>query len=165
MNKRDTTPSKNEDETVKHTFLPQFTRLFSANYIKRIFSFTIQSLIWVALLFLLAANVLLSHSGIATYVENSLRTLSQSTKTTNVLGTTSDKIEESPTAEDLKNQYARWNKIVDELPDYRDGHFVLATIAYQLGDTGASRKHLMKVKDMDPNFPGLFQLEALLGQE
>jgi len=81
-----------------------------------------------------------------------------------VLGTTNEASRAIPTIEELKQQYAHWEKIVNELPDYRDGHFTLATLAYQLGDINASLEHLMKVKQMDPNFPGLIQLEKLLEQ-
>lgn len=165
MNKRDSSSSNGVNQPSKGIHLPQFTRLFPASFSKRFFSVVIKGAIWTLLLFLLVTNVALSHGGFASYFETALRRISHGVTTrSNVLGTTSSGSEASPTIDDLRKQYAHWEKIVEELPDYRDGHFTLATLAYQLGDMDESRKHLMKVKEMDPNFPGLAQLEELLAK-
>lgn len=163
MNKRDTSPSNKTTNPHQRVYLPQFTRLFSAISSKRIFFLTIKSIAWILLLFLIGTNIALSRHEVALYFENTIRKiLSKNTTQKNVLGTTNEDPRAIPTIEDIKHQYAHWEKIVNELPDYRDGHFTLATLAYQLGDINASREHLMKVKQIDPNFPGLIQLEKLL---
>lgn len=163
MNKRDPSPNHSEGQPPKSNYLPQFTRFFSAPLAKRLFSMSIKGAIWTLLLFLLLTNVALSNRGVASYFEATFRRISGGgAKQPNVLGTTSKSSNASPTIGDLKKQYDHWEKIVAELPDYRDGHFALATLAYQLGDTDASMQHLMIVKEMDPNFPGLKQLEAVL---
>jgi tetratricopeptide (TPR) repeat protein len=165
MNKRDTSLSNKTTSPRQRVYLPQFTRLFSALSPKRVFFIAIKSIAWILLLFLIGTNIALSHHEVALYFENTIRKiLSKNTTQTNVLGTTNEASRAIPTIEELKQQYAHWEKIVNELPDYRDGHFTLATLAYQLGDINASLEHLMKVKQMDPNFPGLIQLEKLLEQ-
>ena len=45
-----------------------------------------------------------------------------------------------------------WQDVARQFANYRDVHFRIATIQYQLGDTQSARKSLEKVLSIDPNF-------------
>lgn len=62
----------------------------------------------------------------------------------------------------LKKQIIRWEEIIAARPDYRDGYYALATLEYQMGNTEKSKKYLGVVKRLDPNYPEITELEALL---
>lgn len=81
--------------------------------------------------------------------------------TVNTLGasdTTQDKISKK----ELTSHYQRWKEVVQQHPDYRDGLFTLATIAYQLGYFDESVEYLQKVTELDPNYPGIKKLHQAL---
>lgn len=61
----------------------------------------------------------------------------------------------------LERQYAYWTEVLHDNPDYRDAHYQAALIAYQLGDKEKLQAHVEQMRNIDPNFGGIGQLEAL----
>jgi tetratricopeptide (TPR) repeat protein len=61
--------------------------------------------------------------------------------------------------------YTYWVEIVRAHPDYRDGYFMVATLAYQRGNIREAREYLNKVSEIDPNYPGIPQLAEMLSEE
>lgn len=80
----------------------------------------------------------------------------------NVLGIQDQTHPTPPQKDTLESEYLYWLSVVHDHPDYRDGFFRLATIAYQRGDLEKLREFLGNVRSLDPNFSGLQQLEALI---
>ncbi len=81
---------------------------------------------------------------------------------TAVLGLTDATQIETVSLDEIKNQYAYWQTVVQDHPDYRDGFYMAALLSYQLGDTTEAKKYLDKVKTIDPNYPEITKLEELL---
>ncbi len=66
--------------------------------------------------------------------------------------------------EDLIKQEQYWQQVVTKYPDYRDGHFTLALLAYQLGEKSVARKELAAVLAIDPDFTQAQGLSSRLGK-
>lgn len=54
--------------------------------------------------------------------------------------------------EALLSEIATWETIVSSHQDYRDGHFQLALLYYQIGDTQRAQESLRSTLYIDPNF-------------
>lgn len=63
---------------------------------------------------------------------------------------------------DLETEYHYFQTLVRNHPDYRDGFYRLALLSYQLGRNEEALEHLETVRVLDPNFPGILELETLL---
>lgn len=56
----------------------------------------------------------------------------------------------------------KWEQILKERPDYRDGWIQLAAIYYQLGDKQKSKEAILKAKSIDPNNKTVLSFEKFL---
>lgn len=65
----------------------------------------------------------------------------------------------------LQNTYEYWLWVIRDHPDYRDGYYMAAILAFQLGDVNASREFVNTVRRLDPNYPGIKQLETLFSEK
>lgn len=61
-----------------------------------------------------------------------------------------EKIERQP--EEIRKEIQKWEKIILEKPNYRDGYFKLAVLNYQIYQDIEAKKYLSKVLELDPNF-------------
>lgn len=52
----------------------------------------------------------------------------------------------------LTKELAYWQDVARRYGDYRDAHFRIATLHYQLGEVIQAKKSLEKVLALDPNF-------------
>jgi tetratricopeptide (TPR) repeat protein len=52
-----------------------------------------------------------------------------------------------------------WQQLVQEKPDYRDGHIILAQLAYDLGEKEEAKTHLAIAQTLDPNNETVIHLE------
>ena len=88
-----------------------------------------------------------------------------SQKEENVLGAATQAFEKAKEApEKLSGEISFWEEVVKEKPDYRDAYLRLAVLNYQLKKKEAAREYLRKVKEEDPNFPAIRELERMLGE-
>lgn len=55
-----------------------------------------------------------------------------------------------------------WQGVVADRPEYRDGYFMLAVLAYRLGKKQEARVNVEKVLEIDPNFKEGRELEKIL---
>jgi len=134
-------------------FFPQFTRLISAPFVNGLGTRALRFSTWGLLAVLLAVNI---------YVFKE-----QNTRFTNVLGTSAGAIPQElvQTENDVERRYAEWHRTIQLHPDYRDGYYMLALLAYQLNRIEESKSYLTIIKNLDPNFSGISALEALLLKE
>lgn len=89
-------------------------------------------------------------------------TIPSAAKTKAILGA-SDSLAAEHAA--VQNRYNYWQNVIRNHPDYRDGYYMVAVLAFQRGNIRESRMHLNKVKVLDPNYPGIALLEPLLTEE
>lgn len=133
---------------------PQFTRLFAANKFQQVGNWIVRLSLFVFVGALIGSNLV------------TLRNASSPYKNPNVLGSMTNGTQpESSTAQQLEHEYARWQTIIKQHPDYRDGFYTLSLLAYQLQQIQEAKNYLSVVKKLDPNYPGISQLEALLYKE
>lgn len=66
---------------------------------------------------------------------------------------------------ELLGEVGKWEKIVAEYPDYRDAHFTLALLYYQVQDKGRSSYHLDQSLKIDPNFAKGRELRELISEK
>ncbi len=52
----------------------------------------------------------------------------------------------------LTKELAYWQDVVRQYDNYRDAHFRIATLQYQLGQVNQAQKSLERVLVLDPNF-------------
>jgi hypothetical protein len=64
----------------------------------------------------------------------------------------------------LKSDYAFWEMVASEKPEYRDGLIMAGLYAYQLRNIGESRKYLEKAYTLDPNYEPLNALLEKIGK-
>lgn len=62
----------------------------------------------------------------------------------------------------IEADIARWEKIVEDRPNYRDGYFELAVLTYRLDRIYETRFYLRKVFLLDPNYQPARELEEKL---
>ncbi len=149
---------------------PHYTRLFSALPRLPRLSITGKILIWSVLTIAIYTNLTITDFAAAKQLNAFLgqrMTFFASGKTSQaILGA-------SQTQPNGNNQihttadtrYAYWMEIIRAHPDYRDGYFMVATLAYQRGNIREAREYLNKVREIDPNYPGIPQLAELLSEE
>lgn len=65
---------------------------------------------------------------------------------------------------ELRKEIQKWEKIVQNKPDYRDGYFQLAVLHYQLYEDKKAKVYLEKVLSLDPNFEPGKRLKDLMGK-
>ena len=87
------------------------------------------------------------------------------TTATNVLGDTTNDASPINTWKNeqkaLSAQYAYWESITEEYPNYRDGCLALARLAYMLNKPDEVKINLQKAEHLDPNGFNLRSFEAL----
>lgn len=52
----------------------------------------------------------------------------------------------------IQQKIALWERIVATHPGYRDGNFMVAIYAYQIGDITTTKQYLRTTLSIDPNF-------------
>lgn len=140
---------------------PHYTRLFSASRFSPVLRFGGRLLLWVALVAGISINIAALHrtpkgAGAWTTIVS---------RAANVLGTSdTTNTDIRPNNKDDKAEYSFWIEIINTHPDYRDAHVNAAILAYKLGLTDEARSHANKVKELDPNYPGISLLEDLLSK-
>jgi|GEM_PF-695724 len=149
-----------------HKKFPQYTRFFSAPILCQIRAIVLPIGLWI----FLAATI---YANIALFSPQSIKSLQQAAyhlkpvdAVRNVLGVSvePEKQKEANTKKLLEKEYQHWRDVINEHPDYRDGYVALVTLSYQLGLRAESQKYLATVRTLDPNYPGITTLEALLAQ-
>lgn len=66
---------------------------------------------------------------------------------------------------ELEAQASEWEQVVSRAPDYRDGHYNLAILYYQLRERDLAMQHLNEALEIDPNFQkGLNFKGSILGE-
>ena len=132
---------------------PQFTRLFTASRFQWIRSVAAKAGMWGLLVALLGANI------------QAFKTQGEANK--DILGaSTGRSIQQSTQSnEALEKNFSEWQKTIQQHPDYRDGYYMLAILAYQLNRIEEAESYLSVVKKLDPNYDGISPLEALLSIE
>lgn len=132
--------------------------------LKRIFTTTQKMIFWIALIGLIGINAHLTQP----WINNLLTEAFIPDGSRAILGAQSDKTSASQNSghyQQVTTQYAYWQSIVALHPDYRDGYYMLALLAYKLGKYTETKTYLMKVQTIDPNYPGPETLRALLPKE
>lgn len=137
---------------------PHYTRLFSANILPAVLRKGGKLILWTLLALSVAANIIILNPGVLP-----LPLLKSAQIPDNDILGTSDQIGETQKNKLLAEEYRYWTEIIQDHPDYRDAHVHAAIIAHKLGHTEDSRNHLNKVRNLDPNYPEISSLEALLG--
>ncbi len=59
-------------------------------------------------------------------------------------------------------QAAYWQMTEKKYPNYRDGYFQLALLAYRVGDNQKANEYLQQVETLDPNFEGVQLLRSYI---
>lgn len=52
----------------------------------------------------------------------------------------------------VTTELAKWKKIVEDKPDYRDGWYQIAVLEWRLSDTESAKNSLIKSLELDPNY-------------
>lgn len=66
---------------------------------------------------------------------------------------------------ELEMRAVEWEQVVSRAPDYRDGHYNLAILYYQLRKRDLAMQHLNEALEIDPNFQkGLNFRGSILGE-
>jgi tetratricopeptide (TPR) repeat protein len=68
--------------------------------------------------------------------------------------------EENP--EELKKLISKWEKVISENPNYRDGYLHLAFYYFKLGEKEKAKENLSKAIDLDPNYELSKELEKII---
>ena len=122
--------------------------------------------LWLILILCILANLAITNPSVTIYINRAIKRLGFTTapaqKSTAILGASDAQITDMGAQQ---NKYDYWQDTITNHPDYRDGHYMAAILAYQMGNITLSRAHLDKVKNLDPNFPGTSQLEILFPEE
>lgn len=155
--------------TVSHAFrriieLPHYPRFISAVIKNRYVSALGHTLLWATLGTFVYSNVGVTHPISLTQAFSSVTRLLHipPPQNTAVLGLTDTVKVETNALGAIRNQYAYWQTVIQDHPDYRDGFYMAALLSYQLGNTTDARTYLDKVKNIDPNYPEVTKLEELL---
>jgi len=92
-----------------------------------------------------------------------------SSKNSLVLGSTSrlDDLwtnwqEQNPS--EIQKLIDKWEKIVAETPNYRDGYLYLSLYYFKLGNRQKAQENLEKALDLDPNYPPAWELKNLISK-
>jgi tetratricopeptide (TPR) repeat protein len=64
--------------------------------------------------------------------------------------------------EKIRGEIERWEKIVDERSDYRDGYLKLAVLYWRLGEEVKARENLDKALEIDPNYDLALELKGVI---
>lgn len=75
---------------------------------------------------------------------------------TNVLGAQTEK-------QRVEQDYAFWQSVIQEKPDYRDAYLVLGSLAYQLSRIEEGKTYADKALELDPNNTTSLKLRQLFG--
>lgn len=154
---------------------PQYPRLFSASIFAASQHAMVKTIYWALFVGLLAINTyaigqriprsafsyLKTKVSISPQLSVAIDRLSSvfSTRTTHtsVLGEAQE--HPDPSFESLTRAHSYWQNIVGSHPDYRDGYFNLAIIAYRMNNFPDARMYVKKVKELDPNYIPVLELE------
>lgn len=92
-------------------------------------------------------------------------TTQKQAQSTSVLGSADDQSKqatEQRNYEILQKQYAYWQTVISSHPDYRDGYYALAVLAYKLGRDADVGMYIGQVQKIDPNFVENERLQSVL---
>jgi hypothetical protein len=64
--------------------------------------------------------------------------------------------------QNIASEIRKWELVVNERPNFRDGYFQLAVCYYQLFNVEGARKNTLKALELDPNFIPAQQLLKLI---
>lgn len=64
--------------------------------------------------------------------------------------------------EELKKLIVKWETIISEKPDYRDGYLQLALLHYKLYENEKAKEYLQKALEFNPNFEPAREMEKIL---
>jgi len=64
----------------------------------------------------------------------------------------------------IESQFAYWNAVAGERPDYRDALVMAAAYAYQLGNTEEARTLINRAFALDPASPTARELKTIIGE-
>lgn len=98
-------------------------------------------LLWSAMVFVVSVNA-----------------INVSINPVNVLGATQTE------KETVLEEYAFWQKIVREKPEYRDAYIALTSLAYQLSKPEEAKAYLTQAATLDPNSEVIKKLFFLFGR-
>ncbi len=170
-------------------FFPQYHRFFPAPVFKHIVPVSIRVVLWIALIALVCANMLYWKPRFSLRRINSALTavakipfatrflpayifrglsFNLAAQPNNVLGAETQSGDSSDTQSQydrLIKQYDYWKSVIAQHPNYRDGYYMLATLSYQLGNYPDTRSYITRVQELDPNYPGIEVLSALLPKQ
>ncbi|MEK7533346.1 MAG: hypothetical protein AAB542_02820 [Patescibacteria group bacterium] len=166
MNKREPHQGTTDKGKREPSGFPHYPRLFSAPHIPRILGGVGKTLLWLILIFSILTSLTATSPAAGEQMDRILKQIGLMTtltaKNSAILGA-SDTLATENTA--VEHRYEYWQNVIRNHPDYRDGHYMLALLAFQRGNMDETRIHLNKVKILDPNYPGIALLETLLSGE
>ena len=169
---------------VKYIEFPHISRIFSALLWLALVSFifiniyakrTLTPLLWPRLIATLRAptNPTL-HTNLAKYywdyglLAESKKELALIDQANNVLGTATPPLDlfAQWEKEPLKNQQllVKWERIIQQYPDYRDAYLIAATLLYELGKAEEAHALATTAIALDPNNPIASRLLMILSQ-
>lgn len=128
---------------------PRNSRFFPAGFIRFLPRLAQITLLWSALITFVLINA----------------AIQKRAQSASVLGAIDDQSEQTTSQkryEILQKQYAYWQTVVSNHPDYRDGYYALAVLAYKLGQTADAVNFLRQVQSIDPNFVDSDRLQSVL---
>lgn len=155
---------------------PHNSRFFPAGLTRILPGLAQKALIWTVLVTLILINAAMALPSIRTKAQwfyTLVQPLKQHTaiigqnqaQSTSVLGAIDDQSEQTMSQlhyEILQKQYAYWQIVVSDHPDYRDGYYALAVLAYELGRNSDAVIFLRQVRAIDPNFVNSERLQSVL---
>ncbi|MBI5019791.1 hypothetical protein HZB58_06000 [Candidatus Gottesmanbacteria bacterium] len=140
---------------------PHYTRLFSASRFSPVIKLGGRLLLWIVLIAGIGINIAALHRN----PENVPAWTTFVSRAADVLGTTdSTNTDSGSNTKTNEAEYSFWIEVINSHPDYRDAHVNAAILAFKLGLLNEARSHTNKVKELDPNYPGVMQLEDLLSK-
>ncbi len=166
MNKREPHQSTTDKDTHQPSRFPHYPRLFSAAHIPRILGGIGKTFLWLILILSILTSLTATGQAPGEQMNRVMKqlglTITSAAKNTAILGA-SDSLATENAA--IQNRYDYWQNVIRNHPDYRDGYYMLALLAFQRGNMDETRIHLNKLKILNPNYPGIAPLETLLSEE
>lgn len=143
------------------SLFPHYTRIFSASHFGPVLKLGARLLLWTMLVAGIGVNI----AALQRNPEGIPAWTTIVSRATDILGTADAATTEtgSPTKTN-EAEYLFWTEVINAHPDYRDAHVNAALLAYTLGLMDKTRFHTDKVKELDPNYAGVSQLEDLLSK-
>ena len=58
-------------------------------------------------------------------------------------------------------ELATWEQVIEKYPTYRDAYFEAAVLSYRLGDVQKEKQYIERLRQIDPNFELINELEKI----